>query len=267
MKGSQTMRKIMSSASRAPAPAPLARVLIIEDARDIARMVQLHLREANFEADMAFDGPEGLKQALAHRYDVVVLDIMLPGMDGLEICRRLRSLPDYTLIIMLTSKGTELDRVLGLELGADDYLTKPFSLRELIARIKALLRRTEALHPAELNPNPDCAPAHRAAEMGVIRQGGLVIETEKRKVVIDESEIALTAKEFDLLHLFACHPGRVYTRAQLMDTLWGFGYEGYEHTVNSHINRLRAKIEKDPAKPRYLLTVWGVGYKFADAES
>ncbi len=189
---------------------------------------------------------------------------MLPGVDGLELCRRIRAQSPYTLVLMLTSKDTELDRVLGLEMGADDYLTKPFSLRELGARVKALFRRAAALSGEETAPvASDCASTK--SDKNFIRSGDLLIEIEKRKVLLSGQEVNLTAKEFDLLYLFACHPGRVYTRVQLLDALWGYGYEGYEHTVNSHINRLRAKIEKDPAQPRFLLTVWGVGYKFTDS--
>jgi DNA-binding response OmpR family regulator len=195
-------------------------------------------------------------------YDLVILDIMLPGVDGLELCRRLRARGGYTTVLMLTSRGTELDRVLGLEMGADDYLTKPFSIRELQARVKALFRRAEALRQPE-SQVPETASGSEAGEE-VLRRGELCIEVSKRKVSLGKDVLNLTAKEFDLLHQFATHPGRVYSRMQLLDIVWGMGYEGYEHTVNSHINRLRNKIERDPAHPRYLLTVWGVGYKFAE---
>jgi DNA-binding response OmpR family regulator len=191
--------------------------------------------------------------ALRNRYDLVILDLMLPGMDGLEICRRLRARSNYVPILMLTAKSTELDRVVGLEIGADDYLTKPFSIRELQARVKALFRRLDAM-------------SQRAdpGDNGVVRLERLEIDSGKRSVTLDGRTVALTAKEFDLLLQFARHPGRVYTRTQLLDLVWGYSYDGYEHTVNSHINRLRAKMEDNPAKPRYILTVWGVGYKFAD---
>lgn len=241
-----------------------ARILIIEDARDIAQLLELHLRDANYQVELAFDGNAGLEKALARRPDLIILDLMLPGVDGLEICRRVRAQPEYTLILMLTSRGTELDRVLGLEIGADDYLTKPFSIRELLARVKALFRRNEALNGASAGAASDCPAAKENGE--VIRCGNLVIEVPKRKVTLNGKVVTLTAKEFDLLYLFACHPGRVYTRTQLLDSIWGLGYEGNEHTVNSHINRLRAKIEEDPAQPCYLLTVWGVGYKFTDGD-
>lgn len=238
------------------------RILVIEDDRDIATLVQIHLGDLGMEVDVAHDGATGWEKAFAGAYDLVVLDIGLPGLDGLEICRRLRARTPYTLILMLTSKGTELDRVLGLELGADDYLTKPFSIRELLARVKALFRRAEALQGAgSSESSPDCPAARSGA---AIRSGELLIEIDKRKVTMGGELLALTAKEFDLLHLFACHPGRVYTRTQLLDSVWGLGFEGYEHTVNSHINRLRNKIERDAAHPHFLLTVWGVGYKFTE---
>ncbi len=227
-------------------------ILVIEDNQDIAELVALHLRDEGYEVTIHNNGSEGLAAARAKNYDLLVLDLMLPGTDGLTICRELRAGPHYLPILMLTAKTTELDRVLGLEMGADDYLTKPFSIRELVARVKALLRRAEAMgsQPA----------AEESAEQ--IQCGELLIDTERRQVSVGENNIELTAREFDLLLYFARHPGRVYSRVQLLDQVWGYGHEGYEHTVNSHINRLRSKIESDPAKPRYVLTVWGVGYKF-----
>jgi DNA-binding response OmpR family regulator len=230
-------------------------ILVIEDDRDIARLVELHLRDMGCEVRLAHDGRTGLEHAMAKPYDLVILDLMLPGIDGLDLCRRLRSGPEYIPILMLTAKTSELDRVLGLEVGADDYLTKPFSIRELVARVKALFRRVEAMSA------PGKTPGQKT-----IRAGDLLIDVEKRRVTLQGTPADLTAKEFDLLLQFAQHPGRVYTRSQLLDLVWGYGHDGYEHTVNSHINRLRAKIEKDPAQPRYLLTVWGIGYKFADSE-
>ena len=231
-----------------------SKMLIVEDDQDISDLVALHLRDAGYEVDLAHDGSTGLAQALAKTYDLVILDLTLPGVEGLEICRLLRARPPYPLILMLTARSSEMDRVLGLEIGADDYLTKPFSIRELLARVKALLRRAGARGTL-----PGLCPE----EEKVIQGGPLVIDAEKRQVMLSGRAVSLTAKEFDLLFLFACHPARVYTRAQLLDLIWGIGYEGYEHTVNSHINRLRAKIEKNPAQPRYLLTAWGIGYKFA----
>ena len=229
------------------------KILLVEDDRDISRLVKLHLEDLGYQVEVAADGSAGLDLAMSGRHDLVILDLMLPGVDGLEICRHLRTRSDYTPILMLTAKSAEVDRVLGLEMGADDYLTKPFSIRELVARVKALFRRVRALGAAE-------------DDSGVIRVGAMSIDTERRKVTLENGPVSLTAKEYDLLHHFASHPGRVYTRAQLLDQVWGYGYEGYEHTVNSHINRLRGKIEADPANPRYVLTVWGVGYRFAEAE-
>ncbi|MBK9306216.1 MAG: response regulator transcription factor [Nitrospira sp.] len=228
-------------------------ILVIEDDPDIANLVHLHLCDSGYQVDVARDGTVGLQQALAKSYDLVILDLMLPGIDGLELCRKLRGSTRYSLILMLTSKSTELDRVLGLEVGADDYLTKPFSILELLARVKALFRRMEALRSQ--------APQKT---LPTIRAGDLVIEVDKRKVQLRGQSIELTAKEFDLLLQFAQHPGQVYTRATLLDAVWGYSHEGYEHTVNSHINRLRAKIEDDSSRPRYILTVWGVGYSFTE---
>jgi len=230
------------------------RILVVEDDRDIAHLVELHLQDLGADVTIAHDGGVALELALRRSFDLVILDLMLPGIDGLEICRRLRARSNYTPILMLTARSSDVDRIVGLEIGADDYLTKPFNIRELIARVKALLRRVDALS----KPEAADAPA-------ILDFGELVIDVEKRKVTLRGEPIDLTAKEFDLLLHFARNPGRVYTRAQLLDLVWGYGHDGYEHTVNSHINRLRNKLEKDHAKPAYILTVWGVGYKFADA--
>lgn len=230
-------------------------ILIIEDDRDIGSLVEFHTRDLGYVVRVIHDGTAGLKEALAKPYDLIILDVMLPGVEGLEICRQLRAQPTYTPILMLTAKSAELDRVLGLEVGADDYLAKPFSIRELLARVKALIRRAEAFTTTRMVGSPTR-----------IRAKNLQIDVEKRKVTIGTRSTDLTAKEFDLLLQFAEHPGRVYTRSQLLDLVWGHGHEGYEHTVNSHINRLRAKIEPDPARPMFILTVWGVGYKFCDVD-
>ena len=227
-----------------------ARVLVVEDDLDIAELVLLHLREAGYRADAVHDGETGLERALSGDYDLLVLDLTLPRLSGTELCQRLRARSSPVLILMLTARGSELDRVLGLELGADDYLTKPFSFRELQARVKALLRRSR-------NPDP-AAPAATT-----LQTGELVIDLESRTVSAAGRTVPLTLKEFDLLVQFARHPGRVYTRGQLLDLVWGYGFEGLEHTVNSHINRLRGKLGSDPANPEYIETVWGVGYRFA----
>jgi DNA-binding response OmpR family regulator len=229
------------------------KILIIEDNKDISHLLEINLRDLSYEVELAYDGVAGLARALSHPYDLIILDLMLPGLDGLELCRRLRSKPPYIPILMLTAKSSETERVLGLEIGADDYVTKPFSIIELQARVKAIFRHVEGMK----------TDRHEAAA-DIIRAGDLLIDPEKRTVSLREAPVDLTAKEFDLLLHFGRHPGRVYTRVQLLDLVWGYGHEGYEHTVNSHINRLRAKIEENPAQPHYILTVWGVGYKFAD---
>ncbi len=232
------------------------KILVVEDDHDIARLLKLHLNELSYDVITTSDGSKGLKLGLQAEFDLIVLDLMLPALDGLEVCRRLRTASVQTPILMLTAKSSELDRVLGLELGADDYLTKPFSFMELRARVKAIFRRI--------------ALSTKKSETSVaenIRVNELVIEPSRRNVTVAGKSVLLTATEFDLLLHFARNPGRVYNRAQLLDKVWGYGHEGYEHTVNSHINRLRKKIEIDPANADYILTVWGVGYKFNDGLS
>ena len=229
------------------------KILVVEDNKDLARLLELHLRDLSYDVDLAFDGDAGWTQITSQPYDLIILDLMLPGIDGLEICRRIRSRPAYTPILILTSKSTELDRVLGLEIGADDYVTKPFSIRELMARVKAIFRRIDELQSDR-----------RQDKQSLIRAADLVIDPQRRTVNLSDRTIDLTAKEFALLLHFARHAGRVFTRSQLLDEVWGYSHDGYEHTVNSHINRLRAKIEANPAQPCYILTVWGVGYKFAE---
>ncbi len=231
--------------------------LVVEDNTDIANLVAMHLRDLDARVDIASNGKQGLKLAQDQRYDLIILDLMLPGLDGLEICKRLRghsdSRSDMTPILMLTAKSAELDRIVGLEMGADDYLTKPFSILELVARVKAILRRMQA-------------PGVGSQISGEhIRAGNLQLNQNRRQATITGKSVELTAREFDLLWHFARHPGQVFSRTQLLDGVWGYGHDGYEHTVNSHINRLRAKIEQQPSKPQYILTVWGVGYKFNDA--
>lgn len=226
-------------------------VLVIEDDEDIAKLVKMQLAELSCEVRVAADGAVGLAEASARAWDLIILDLMLPSVDGLEICRRVRAQGRYTPILMLTAKSSELDRVLGLEMGADDYLTKPFSLLELLARVKAIFRRVD-----NLGREQTAAP--------VIVAGELAIDAQRRTVTVEGRPVDLTAKEFDLLLHFAESPGRVFTRTQLLDSVWGYAHSGYEHTVNSHINRLRAKIEKNPNQPEYIQTVWSVGYRFRD---
>jgi DNA-binding response OmpR family regulator len=227
------------------------KILVIEDERDIADLIRLHLEDLNYVVSVTRDGNTGLRQSSSGSWDLIILDLRLPGIDGLEICRRLRRRSEYVPILMLTSKSSELDRVVGLEIGADDYVTKPFSVLELMARVKAILRRT------------DLADTSRVQAMDTVQVGNLAIDPATRSAVVRGEAVELTAKEFDLLFHFARHPGRVFSRAELLDHVWGYGHEGYEHTVNSHINRLRAKIEIDPARPELIVTMWGVGYKMS----
>ena len=231
------------------------RILVVEDDHDIANLLKINLNDLCREISIVHNGEQALQQLAAQSYSLIILDLMLPGMDGLDVCQRLRGRQNFTPILMLTAKSAEHDRVAGLETGADDYLTKPFGIKELRARVKAILRRAQEF-------SAGTAASHR----GLMRIGDLHIDVERRQVRLRERFIELTAKEFDLLCHFAQHPGRVFTRVQLLDSVWGIGHDGYEHTVNSHINRLRSKIEANPAAPRYILTVWGVGYKFSDAE-
>jgi DNA-binding response OmpR family regulator len=224
-------------------------ILVIEDEGDIAELIRLHLTDLGFGVGIARDGSEGLRKATARSWDLIILDLRLPGIDGLDVCRRLRQQASYVPVLMLTSKSSEVDLVVGLEVGADDYVTKPFSVLELAARVKAILRR------AELTAKSDIQPAK------TLHVGCVTMDPATRTTAVRGEPVELTAREFDLLYHFATHPGRVFRRVDLLDSVWGYGHEGYEHTVNSHINRLRAKIETDPAHPQLIVTVWGVGYK------
>ena len=227
------------------------RILIIEDDVDIADMLGVHLREERFEIVHCARGDDGLRRLEQEAWDVLILDLMLPGVDGLEICRRARAMPRYTPIVIISARSTETHRIVGLELGADDYLAKPFSVLELVARVKALLRRVDAL----------AKDGQRQADAS-LRRGKLLIDPIARTASLADTPLELTPREFDLLHFFARHPGKVFSRMGLLDAVWGYNHEGYEHTVNTHINRLRAKIEADPAEPVCIVTVWGQGYKF-----
>lgn len=233
----------------------MKRVLIIEDDAAIATLVEIHIKDLDCAVDKVSDGREGLAKACAGPYDLIILDLMLPGMSGLDVCKELRAVNRTIPILMLTARSEEFDRVLGLELGADDYLTKPFGVRELVARAKAIFRRVD-IAKQDLQ--------HGDAKE--LRIGEIAIDTQKRSVALNDGKVELTLKEFDLLHLFMKNPGRAYSRQALLDIVWGYHFDGYDHTVNSHINRLRTKIEQDPSKPKYILTVWGVGYRFAEQE-
>jgi two-component system, OmpR family, alkaline phosphatase synthesis response regulator PhoP len=230
----------------------MKRVLIVEDDQDIAELTSIHLRDLGCEVELATSGVKGYEEARLSTFDLIILDIMLPGMDGLEICRKLRAEEIFSPILMLTAKSEELDKVLGLEMGADDYLTKPFSIREFIARAKAILRRS----------SQNNLPPRTKSEL--IKNEDLVIDLAKRKVLVKGIRVELTPKEYNLLELLVTNPGKSYSREDLLNLVWGYEFSGYEHTVNSHINRLRSKIEPDFSKPKYILTTWGVGYRFND---
>jgi DNA-binding response OmpR family regulator len=230
----------------------MRKVLVIEDEKEISDLLEIHLTDLNCAVTKNNDGKAGLNLALNDQFDLIVLDIMLPNLDGIEICKEVRKREIYTPILMLTAKSEEFDKVLGLEIGADDYLTKPFSIREFIARVKAIFRRIDAVQKTD-------------AENTIINIGDLKIDSQKRRVILKGDRVELTQKEFDLLHLMATHPGRTYTREQLLNLVWGYQYNGYEHTVNSHINRLRSKIEDDLSNPTFIRTSWGVGYWFNDS--
>ncbi|OIQ48142.1 MAG: DNA-binding response regulator [Gammaproteobacteria bacterium MedPE] len=224
-------------------------ILIVEDEVDLANLIEITLINAGFEVSKANDGKTGLSLALSGNFDLMMLDIMLPEVDGLEICRQVRLNDPSTPIMMLTARDTETDRIMGLNMGADDYLTKPFSIRELEARVRALFRRSQ-LNVDVQTPSQDLV------------FGDLCIEPERHKVSFRDAPIELTSTEFDLIHFLASNPGQVFSRSQLLDSVWGYNHLGYEHTVNSHINRLRAKLEACDTLPKVVHTIWGVGYKF-----
>jgi DNA-binding response OmpR family regulator len=230
-------------------------LLVVEDDENISSAISEYFSRAGYNVKTAEDGLMGVKAALDDPPDAVVLDLMLPKMDGLAVCRELREKVNYLPILMLTAKDDIVDKVLGLEMGADDYITKPFSLRELEARIKSVLRRSRT--PTNAEGSKD--------EVPIIR-GRLRIDPARREVTIGERQVDLTPKEFDLLRLFAANPGRVFPRKYLLEKIWDYSYEGYDRTIDSHINRLRAKIEENPENPQMVLTVWGIGYKFSDEQ-
>ena len=229
----------------------MRKVLVVEDETDIANLVSLHVSDLGHQVEKVFRGDEALERAVGGEYDLIILDVMLPGLDGLEVCRKLRAKAVYTPIIMLTAMSEDVDKILGLETGADDYLTKPFSVRELLARVKAQFRRNDFL-------------TQSPKERTYYTFDELEINLEKRRVLLAGKELSLTPKEFDLLTFLCAQPGRSFSRSVLLQQVWGYDFAGYEHTVNSHINRLRNKLEPDPNQPKYILTTWGVGYKFSD---
>jgi DNA-binding response OmpR family regulator len=225
-------------------------ILVVEDDADIAELLCLNLADEGYGVAVAPDGESAIARLADGVWDAVILDLMLPGMDGMAVCRHIRTLPRYTPIIIVSAKSAETERILGLEQGADDYITKPFSLLEVKARVKALFRRAEAMDQTA------------RLESGLLQRDGLRIDPIGRTVQLNGKTVDLAAREFDLLFFFARHPGQIFSRLDLLRQVWGYSHEGYEHTVNTHINRLRGKIEADPARPKYILTVWGVGYRF-----
>ncbi|MFC3683112.1 response regulator transcription factor [Hydrogenophaga luteola] len=229
-------------------------ILVIEDERDIADLIALHLSELPANVTIAHDGLGGLDLAMQRQWDAIVLDIRLPGLNGLDLCRELRSKLSPVPILMLTARSGELDRVLGLELGADDYLTKPFSVIELQARVKALLRRSAITTAARNDAN--------SQKPTTLVQGHLKVDRLQRRAWLGQTEITLAPREFDLLWHFMQQPGRVFTRSELLDEVWGLSHDGYDHTVNSHINRLRSKLGDERTDAGFIHTVWGVGYRF-----
>ncbi|EAZ80840.2 alkaline phosphatase synthesis transcriptional regulatory protein PhoP [Algoriphagus machipongonensis] len=230
----------------------MKKVLVVEDDPNISHLIQIHLNDLGYQIQVCNHGREGFEIANSNPFDLIILDIMLPEMDGIAICQKLRALDNFTPILMITAKSEEIDKVIGLESGADDYITKPFKIREFIARVKAIMRRQDQFNMVA------------SKEADQLQFNSLEIDEKKRKVLLDEKRMDLTPKEFDLLVLMAKNPGRSYSRGELLELIWGYDFSGYEHTVNAHINRLRAKIEKDPNNPNFILTTWGVGYRFND---
>ena len=225
-----------------------ARVLIVDDEKLIVKGIRFSLEKDDYEVDTAYDGGEALEKAKENTYDVILLDLMLPVMNGMDVCRQIREFSDVP-IIMLTAKGDDMDKILGLEYGADDYITKPFNILEVKARIKAIFRRNNRNVPEQENQK-------------VIETKGLKIDVDSRRVYIDDKEVNLTAKEFELVYLLVSNPNKVYSREQLLKTIWGPSYPGDARTVDVHVRRLREKIEATPADPKYIHTKWGVGYYF-----
>lgn len=229
----------------------MKKVLVIEDDINIVDLLEIHLKDLDCNITRAHDGELGLSLATSGDFDLIILDVMLPKMEGMEVCRQIRAQKNVTPILMLTAKSEEIDKVLGLETGADDYLTKPFSVREFIARVKAIFRRTKLLKESMVE-----------TKSPVLKYDNLHIDIDKRKVTIEDKRIELSPKEFELLTLLASNPGKSFSRQRILNLVWGYDFEGYEHTVNSHINRLRGKIEHNINEPKFILTSWGVGYRF-----
>ncbi|MFT5295956.1 MAG: two-component system alkaline phosphatase synthesis response regulator PhoP [Colwellia sp.] len=231
-------------------------ILVVEDDQDIADLITLNLQELSLTVEHCLTGELALEKLSQNNYSLVLLDVMLPGISGLDVCRQLREQKPEQVILMVTSRDSEIDRVLGLELGADDYMSKPFSVRELQARVRSQLRRLHLVAQREQKNSEQHQPEQH------LRVGELQINNTTHRTLLAGKEIELTSTEFDLLLFLASHPDQVFSREQLLSNVWGYHHTGYEHTVNSHINRLRNKVEKNATKPEIVQTVWGVGYKF-----
>ena len=242
------------------------RILVIEDDQDIAQLLLMHFGDIYSDVVVVYDGISGVNRALDQSWDAILLDIRLPGMDGLEICKQLRQQKVITPILMLTSKSSELDQVLGFEMGADDYVTKPFRLFALAARVKALLRRSQSqsIINAKGSSTEAASEQQQNTLSEIIQHGQLTLDINKRKVLLAGQKIELTEREFKLLVHFARSPGRVFSRMELLDSVWGVSHQGYEHTVNSHINRLRSKLSTVLEGKHCIETVWGAGYKLSE---
>jgi len=241
------------------------KVLIVEDEFDIANLIQVHLSELDIDSDICCHGQQGLEQALKQNYQLVMLDVMLPGINGLDICRQIRQEKPLQAILMLTSKTSETDRILGLELGADDYMTKPFSIREMQARVRTQLRRVHAFTQRNSAEETKQNSNNNQQEKSSTCIGKLLVDARYHQVTYKDRAINLTSTEFELLDYLCKNPDQVFSRSQLLDGVWGYNHNGYEHTVNSHINRLRNKLEENCADPQIIQTVWGVGYKLNSA--
>ncbi len=226
------------------------KILVVDDEKLIVKGIRFSLEKENMEVDVAYDGEEALSLASQNDYSLILLDVMLPKLDGLEVCQRIREFSNVP-IIMVTAKGEDMDKIMGLEYGADDYITKPFNILELKARIKAILRRSVRTVPVA------------AEKPGTIKIRDLVLDLDSRRCFINNKEKNLTAKEFDMLELFMENPGKVYSRENLLNTIWGIGYPGDARAVDVHVRRLREKIEEKPSEPQYIHTKWGVGYYFS----
>src|SRR6056297_2204312 len=229
-------------------------ILVVEDNKDLVNLLEINLSDEGYDVRTAMDGEAAIEAFQHTKPSLIILDVMLPKMDGFDVCKQIRSQDKQVPILMLTAKSEEVDKVLGLEIGADDYMTKPFSIREFLARVIAILRRANT------------ASHEPSGENNKLNYKDLLVDPNKRQVTLKGETVELTSKEYDLLLLFFSNPGKAYSREELLNIVWGYSYEGYSHTVNSHINRLRSKIEDDPSKHDYIKTVWGVGYRFTDTE-